>query len=173
MPARRAFSMTSATGLLSASVGSLKNGAANARLTPGRVSFSTSAVARSRPFCTASAKPWSPRASNAAPTRVARNAWFEQMLEVALSLRMCCSRVESTITQQSRPARSCALPTKRPGVARMSFFTSLLWRTANTPRPGPPKLGPMARCCPSPTRISAPWPLEPQSAGGLEPAGGK
>jgi hypothetical protein len=86
----------------------------------------------------------SPRARMAAPAMVAMKAWLEQMLDVALSLRMCCSRVDITITMQSRPALSLALPTKRPGVSRTSFFLSAWWRTAKRPRPGPPKLAPMA-----------------------------
>src|SRR3546814_3110602 len=45
----------------------------------------------------------------------ARRTWAVQMLEVALSRRMCCSRVCSARRYAGRPAASTETPTRRPG----------------------------------------------------------
>ena len=63
-----------------------------------------------------------PLASRLAPAMVARKAWLEQTFDVAFSFRMCCSRVDRTITKQSRFWESFALPMYRPGVFLKSFF---------------------------------------------------
>ena len=51
-----------------------------------------------------------------------------QMLEVALSRRMCCSRVESVSTKPRLPSASAVMPQSRPGIWRMNF-----WRVAKRP----------------------------------------
>ena len=45
-----------------------------------------------------------------------------QMLEVALSRRMCCSRVESVSTKPRLPSASTVSPQSRPGIWRMIFL---------------------------------------------------
>ena len=44
-----------------------------------------------------------------------------QMLEVAFSRRMCCSRVESVSTKPRLPSASTVMPQSRPGIWRMYF----------------------------------------------------
>ena len=51
-----------------------------------------------------------------------------QMLEVAFSRRMCCSRVDSVSTKPRRPSWSTVSPHSRPGICRTYF-----WRVANRP----------------------------------------
>jgi hypothetical protein len=51
-----------------------------------------------------------------------------QMLLVAFSRRMCCSRVDKVSTQPRRPSASVVSPTSRPGICRMN-----LSRLANKP----------------------------------------
>ena len=82
---------------------------------------------------------------------------------------MCCSRVDSTPTRQSRPELSFALPMKRPGAARTPLRSLAEKRTPNKPSPGPPKFGASARCWASPTMISTP--LAPNSEGAFSPPG--
>ena len=53
---------------------------------------------------------------------------FVQMFEVALSRRMCCSRVESVSTKPRRPSASTVSPHRRPGIWR-----TYLVRVANSP----------------------------------------
>ena len=114
---------------------SLKNGPverqSNAR------QLASAARPRSGP-CAGTARP--SRASPAGPGRpgrcVARRAnrpWLVQMLLVAFSRRMCCSRVCSVSTQQRLPLRSTVWPTSRPGILRTNSS-----RQAMMPRYGPP-----------------------------------
>ena len=44
-----------------------------------------------------------------------------QMLDVALSRRMCCSRVESVSTKPRSPSASTVSPQRRPGIWRTIF----------------------------------------------------
>ena len=171
IPLSRAFANKSATGDDNSNVTSWKHTeSGNASDTPSNtVKHSTASAKRARrPFKIASS-PESPRSRSEAPTRVATKAWLEQILDVALSLRICCSRVESTPTRQSRPEQSLALPMKRPGAARTPERSFAEKRTPNRPRPGPPKFGASARCCASPTIISTPLP--PNSDGAFKPLG--
>ena len=57
-----------------------------------------------------------------------------QMLDVAFSRRMCCSRVERVSTKPRRPCLSTVAPQIRPGICRT-------WasRVAKKPGAGPPK----------------------------------
>ena len=144
----------------------------NASSTPSkRVNCAIAVANLSRSSTRICPKPSSPRWRSAAPTRVAIKAWLEQIFEVALSLRICCSRVESTPTRQSRPELSFAFPMNRPGAARTPLRSLLLKRTPKSPRPGPPKLGASARWWASPTMMSAPfW---PKSQGALSPPGAR
>src|ERR1700730_2690363 len=48
----------------------------------------------------------------------AQRATLVQMLEVAFSRRMCCSRVWSVSTKPRLPSRSTVAPTSRPGIRR-------------------------------------------------------
>ena len=61
------------------------------------------------------------------------SAWLVQMLEVAFSRRMCCSRVASVRQKARLPRESVVWPTRRPGIWRMNF--SLV---AMMPANGPP-----------------------------------
>ena len=47
------------------------------------------------------------------------SAWAVQMLCVAFSRRMCCSRVCSVSTKPRRPSTSVVSPAIRPGIRRM------------------------------------------------------
>ncbi len=58
-----------------------------------------------------------------APCR-AISPWLVQMLLVAFSRRMCCSRVCSVSTQQRLPWRSVVWPTSRPGILRTIFLAA-------------------------------------------------
>ena len=46
----------------------------------------------------------------------AMSPWFVQMLDVAFSRRMCCSRVDSVRQKARRPSASRVSPTSRPGI---------------------------------------------------------
>src|ERR1039457_3297405 len=46
----------------------------------------------------------------------AMSAWLVQMLEVAFSRRMCCSRVASVRQNARLPRESTVCPTSRPGI---------------------------------------------------------
>ena len=54
-------------------------------------------------------------------TARAHNDWLVQMLEVAFSRRMCCSRVARVNTKPRRPSVSTVWPTKRPGICLRNF----------------------------------------------------
>ena len=82
---------------------------------------------------------------------VAQSPWLEQMLEVAFSRRICCSRVARVRTKPRWPFLSAVWPTSRPGMLR-TYLSS----DANIPSPGPPKDCGMPRLCPSPQAMSAP-----------------
>src|SRR3546814_3212772 len=74
-----------------------------------------------------------------------------QILLVAFSRRICCSRVESVSTKPRLPLASTVSPHRRPGI----------WRTylvlhAKRPTYGPPNWRPTPSDCPSPTTMSAP-----------------
>ena len=77
--------------------------------------------------------------------------WFVQMLEVAFSRRMCCSRVESVRQKARRPSASCVSPTSRPGICRWCSV-----RQARKPRSGPPLCIGTPSDCASPHAMSAP-----------------
>ena len=81
----------------------------------------------------------------------ASSTWAVQMLEVAFSRRMCCSRVCSARRWAGRPAASTDTPTRRPGSERRRAS-----RVARKPAWGPPKpIGTPKRCA-EPTATSAP-----------------
>ena len=63
----------------------------------------------------------------------ASSTWAVQMLEVAFSRRMCCSRVCSASRYACVPCASRETPTSRPGSERSSFS-----RTEMNPACGPP-----------------------------------
>ena len=76
-----------------------------------------------------------PRAGPASPSRVrwmvkasAQRPELVQMFEVALSRRICCSRVDSVSTKPRRPSASTVSPQSRPGIWRTNFC-----RVANRP----------------------------------------
>ena len=54
------------------------------------------------------------------PAMLASSTWAVQMLEVAFSRRMCCSRVCSARRSAGRPSVSVLTPTSRPGSERVS-----------------------------------------------------
>ena len=91
-----------------------------------------------------SSERWMVAASAASPALV-------QMLDVAFSRRMCCSRVERVRTKPRRPLRSTVAPATRPGICRTSPS-----RMARNPGAGPPKLRPLPKLCSVPTATSAP-----------------
>uniref|UniRef100_A0A2M4CF51 Putative secreted protein n=1 Tax=Anopheles marajoara TaxID=58244 RepID=A0A2M4CF51_9DIPT len=64
---------------------------------------------------------------------LASRACAVQMLLVALSRRMCCSRVCSANRYASSPSMSRVTPIIRPGMRRVSF-----WRQAKKAACGPP-----------------------------------
>ena len=74
-----------------------------------------------------------------------------QIFEVALSRRICCSRVERVRTKPRRPSASTVSPQSRPGAWRRYFS-----RVANRPTYGPPKFRPLPIDWPSAATISAP-----------------
>ena len=63
----------------------------------------------------------------------ASRLWAVQMFEVALSRRMCCSRVCSAIRRAADPKRSFETPMMRPGKLRL--YSS---RAAKKAACGPP-----------------------------------
>ena len=67
-----------------------------------------------------------------------------QMLLVAFSRRICCSRVDRVSTKPRRPSASTVSPTSRPGIWRTNFS-----RVANRPRYGPPKFSALPSDWPS------------------------
>jgi len=63
----------------------------------------------------------------------AQRASLEQILEVAFSRRICCSRACRVRTNPLLPFLSVVIPTIRPGIRRTN-----LSRQAKKPRYGPP-----------------------------------
>ena len=61
------------------------------------------------------------------------STWAVQMLLVAFSRRMCCSRVCSVSTKPRRPSTSRVSPAMRPGMRRMCASLA-----AKKPNDGPP-----------------------------------
>src|SRR5205823_604923 len=127
-----------------------------------KLSFSTvtpgTAATRSA-SCAALA--WLSSASRRKPASPSRVRWtvkasahrpaLVQMLEVAFSRRICCSRVLSVSTKPRLPSASTVSPTSRPGIWR-----TYLSRVANRPTYGPPKPNPLPIDWPSQTTMSAP-----------------
>ena len=74
-----------------------------------------------------------------------------QMLLVALSRRMCCSRVCRASRYALLPSASTLTPTKRPGKDRSKPL-----RTAMKPACGPPNPIGTPKRCEEPTAMSAP-----------------
>ncbi len=83
--------------------------------------------------------------------RARRGPEFVQMLLVAFSRRMCCSRVDMVSTKPRRPSSSTVSPQRRPGICRTNFL-----RQARSPRYGPPKFRPLPMDWPSAATMSAP-----------------
>ena len=81
----------------------------------------------------------------------AKSTCAVQILEVAFSRRICCSRVCSAKRKAVLPCASTDTPTKRPGMVRLS--ASLV---AIKPACGPPKPNGTPKRCELPTAISAP-----------------
>ena len=73
------------------------------------------------------------------------------MFDVALSRRICCSRVDSVNTNPRFPSTSTVSPQRRPGICRIYFCL-----VAKSPTYGPPKPSGFPIDCPSATTISAP-----------------
>ena len=140
-------SRTSAAGRGSRIGNSLKNGASpNSGSTPGPPS---DAPPRTRPSTRAAEllEPLGPSHPRYTVAAIAISVWFVQMLEVAFSRRMCCSRACSVRTYPVRPSTSSVSPTSLPGSRRTSSR-----RVAITPRYGPPWFRWLPSTCPSPPR---------------------
>ena len=102
-------------------------------------------LARSKQRCPAGSAPWrctreaipespsDPTAERYTAAASALRAWLLQMLLVAFSRRMCCSRVESVSTNAILPSASTVRPTTRPGIWRTCSC-----RQVKKPKPGPP-----------------------------------
>src|SRR6185312_6868367 len=150
-PLAASASTMGAAGLGSLMVNSLKKAGVTTS-TPG-TALSLSAKA--------AALAWLRRASRVSPSSPSSDRWMVkakvqrpllvQMLLVAFSRRICCSRVESVSTKPRRPSTSRVSPTTRPGIWRTNFS-----RTANRPRCGPPKPGALPNDWPSAATMSAP-----------------
>src|SRR5206468_2062704 len=97
------------------------NPADSARISSSLVSSVTATSSRSASSGRSGSVMWMVKASAQRPELV-------QMLLVAFSRRMCCSRVESVSTQPRRPSLSTVCPISRPGIWRMYFS-----RVANSP----------------------------------------
>ncbi len=80
------------------------------------------------------------------------SAWAVQMLRVAFSRRMCCSRVCSVSTKPRRPSTSVGLAGDPAGHAA---DVAPRWR-AKKPNDGPPKSSRLPSVWPSPTATSTP-----------------
>ena len=96
-------------------------------------------------------KPAPPRSVICAVNANAHRPELVQILDVALSRRICCSRVDRVNTKPRLPSLSTVSPHRRPGICRTNFC-----RVANKPTYGPPKFRPLPIDCPSPTTMSAP-----------------
>ena len=90
-----------------------------------------------------------------------------QMLLVAFSRRMCCSRVCSASRNAGRPSASTDTPTSRPGSVRLC--SSRLARNAAC---GPPKPSGTPKRCAEPTTMSAPISPGGRSSAQREQVGG-
>ena len=85
------------------------------------------------------------------PAMFARRTCAVQMLEVAFSRRICCSRVCSARRRAGRPMVSVLTPTRRPGIER-AWVSSVAMNAAC----GPPNPIGTPRRCDEPTAISKP-----------------
>ncbi len=85
------------------------------------------------------------------PAITASSTWAVQMLEVAFSRRMCCSRVCSARRRAGAPLASWLTPTRRPGIRRLKAS-----RVAKKPACGPPKPMGTPKRWAEPTTTSAP-----------------
>ncbi len=85
------------------------------------------------------------------PAMTASSTWAVQMLLVAFSRRMCCSRVCSASRYAGCPSASTETPTRRPGSERASDS-----RTAMKAACGPPKPSGTPKRWEDPTTMSAP-----------------
>ncbi len=94
----------------------------------------------------------------------ASSTWAVQMLDVAFSRRMCCSRVCRASRCAGRPAASTDTPTSRPGRDRRNSS-----RVARKPACGPPKPRGTPKRCDDPTRRRRP--ARPAGRAGCRPAG--
>src|SRR5579862_7707780 len=151
IPRAASASTISSAGFGSFSVNSLKNCGVTSDTPLTAASFSASDEAR----------PWLRRASRLNPLSPSSARWivkarqqrpeFVQILLVAFSRRMCCSRVDSVSTYPRLPSASTVSPESRPGIWRMNFS-----RVANRPTYGPPKFNPLPIDWPSAATISAP-----------------
>mmetsp|Transcript_54650 Transcript_54650/g.102318 ORF Transcript_54650/g.102318 Transcript_54650/m.102318 type:complete len:214 (-) Transcript_54650:527-1168(-) len=81
----------------------------------------------------------------------ASNAWAVQMLLVALSRRMCCSRVCIAMRRAGCPRLSMVTPMMRPGMRR-AYLSEVAMKAAC----GPPKPMGTPKRCADPTAMSAP-----------------
>ena len=82
---------------------------------------------------------------------LASSTWAVQMLEVAFSRRMCCSRVWSAILNAVSPWRSWLTPMMRPGILRANASVVAKNAACGPPNPiGTPKrwLDPSATSAP-------------------------
>ena len=85
------------------------------------------------------------------PAMLARSACAVQMLLVALSRRMCCSRVWMDSRSAGFPRESFDTPTMRPGICRLNSL-----RVAKNAACGPPYPSGTPKRCALPTATSAP-----------------
>src|SRR6185312_3809734 len=115
-PACASASTTGAAGRGRRSVSSLTS------VTPGTAaSRSASSTAWAWLSSARRVKPASPRSAMWMVKASAHSPEFVQMLLVAFSRRMCCSRVDSVSTQPRRPSTSTVWPARRPGIWRTNF----------------------------------------------------
>ena len=123
-------------------------------------------AARARRRCAAPAARrarGSPRGPSQARWIIAASAFSAcavQMLWVAFSRRMCCSRVCRARTKPRRPSTSSVSPAIRPGMRRICSSVA-----QKKPNEGPPKSSRLPSGWPSPRAMSA-----PHSPGGLQDA---
>src|SRR6185312_15322369 len=96
-------------------------------------------------------KPASPKSAIWMVKASAHSPELVQMLLVAFSRRICCSRVDSVSTQPRRPSTSTVWPARRPGIWRTNFS-----RVAKSPTCGPPNVRGLPIDWPSAATMSAP-----------------
>ncbi|MNY08877.1 hypothetical protein D3C86_1417550 [compost metagenome] len=82
---------------------------------------------------------------------LANSTWAVQMLLVAFSRRMCCSRVCMARRRAGLPKRSMDTPTRRPGMSRLKAS-----RVAKKAAWGPPKPSGTPKRWALPSTTSAP-----------------